>query len=122
VIDPTSRQGIARIALPFDKALRPGGFATATLHSGTTTAPILPESAILSDANGAYVYVVGTDNKVARRAIAIGDVTASGIAVLKGLNGDERVVLRAGGFLNPGDKVKPMLDGGAAAGPPARAK
>ena len=107
VIDPTSRQGIARIALPFDKALRPGGFATATLRSGSTTAPVLPESAILSDANGAYVYVVTTANKVERRAVATGDVTPEGIAVLTGLTGTERIVLRAGGFLNPGDKIKP---------------
>jgi RND family efflux transporter MFP subunit len=110
VIDPTSREGVARIALPFDKALRPGGFATATLRSGTTTAPVLPESAILSDANGAYVFVVGADNKVERRAITIGDVTAAGIAVLKGLTGNERIVLRAGGFLNPGDKILPVPD------------
>jgi RND family efflux transporter MFP subunit len=108
VIDPTSRQGVARIALPFDPALRPGGFATATLRSGTSTAPVLPESAILSDANGAYVYVVDRDNKVARRAVTTGDVTPAGIAVVKGLTGSERIVLRAGGFLNPGDKVKPV--------------
>lgn len=116
VIDPTSRQGIARIALPFDKALRPGGFATATLRSGATTAPVLPESAILSDANGAYVYVVNPANKVERRAVATGDVTPAGIAVLKGLTGSERIVLRAGGFLNSGDKVKPAADQNAAAG------
>jgi len=116
VIDPTSRQGLARIALPFDKALRPGGFATATLRSGTTTAPVLPESAILSDANGPYVYVVGAANKVERRAVATGDVTPAGIAVLKGLAGSERIVLRAGGFLNPGDKVKPASEQGTAAG------
>lgn len=114
VIDPTSRQGLARIALPFDKDLRPGGFATATLRSGTTTAPVLPESAILSDANGAYVYVVTTANKVERRAVATGDVTPSGIAVIKGLTGHERVVLRAGGFLNPGDKIQPIIDRGPA--------
>ncbi|KUR76039.1 efflux RND transporter periplasmic adaptor subunit [Novosphingobium sp. FSW06-99] len=110
VIDATSRQGIARIALPFDKALRPGGFATATLRSGSVTAPVLPASAILSDANGAYVYVVGSGNKVERRAVATGEVTPAGIAVTKGLSGNERVVLRAGGFLNPGDKVKPVSD------------
>lgn len=110
VIDATSRQGIARIGLPFDKALRPGGFATATLRSGSVTAPVLPASAILSDANGAYVYVVGPGNKVERRAVATGEVTPAGIAVAKGLTGNERIVLRAGGFLNPGDKVKPVSD------------
>jgi len=107
-IDATSRQGIARIALPFDKALRPGGFATATLRSGTTIAPVLPESAILSDANGPFVFVVGAGDKVERRAVETGDVTPAGITVLKGLAGNERIVLRAGGFLNPGDKVRPV--------------
>jgi RND family efflux transporter MFP subunit len=119
VIDPTSRQGVVRIALTYDPGLRPGGFATATLRSGTTTAPVLPESAILTDANGAYVYVVGADNKVVRRAVATGDVTPAGIAVLKGLTGGERIVLRAGGFLNPGDKIKPMLDRSAGHRPAA---
>jgi len=77
---------------------------------------VLPESAILSDANGPYVYVVGAANKVERRAVATGDVTPAGIAVLKGLAGSERIVLRAGGFLNPGDKVKPASEQGTAAG------
>ena len=109
-----SRQGIARIALPYDKALRPGGFATATLRSGTTTAPLLPESAILSDANGAFVYIVGPGEKVQRHAVETGDVTATGITVTKGLTGNERVVLRAGGFLNAGDKVHAVMDSKAA--------
>ena len=119
VIDPTTRQGLARIALPFDKSLRPGGFASATLRSGTTTAPVLPESAILSDANGTYVYVVGAKNKVERRAIATGDVTSAGITVTTGLSGTERIVLRAGGFLNPGDKIKPAMNAGSGSAPVA---
>ncbi len=113
-IDATTRQGMARIALPYDPALRPGGFATATLRMGTMTTPVLPESAILSDANGPFVYVVGRDDKVERRAVATGDVTPVGITVLKGLTGNERIVLRAGGFLNPGDKVRAVPDRGGA--------
>ncbi len=109
-IDAATRQGIARIALPFDLALRPGGFATATLASGTTTAPVLPETAVLADANGAYVFVVGSDNRVQRRAVATGDVTPAGVTILKGLTGSEHIVLRAGGFLNAGDRVRPVSD------------
>lgn len=108
-IDATTREGIARIALPYDPALRPGGFASAQIKSGTVTAPVLPESAILSDQRGAYVYVVGGNNKVERRAVTTGDVTPQGIVVRTGLSGNERVVLRAGGFLNPGDAVHPVL-------------
>lgn len=106
-INAQSRQGTARIALPYNSALRPGGFATATISSGTLVAPLLPESALLSDDKGSYVYIVGNDGKVVRRPVKTGIVTAGGIAVTEGLTGAERVVLRAGGFLAPGDKVVP---------------
>jgi RND family efflux transporter MFP subunit len=108
VIDPASRQGTARIALAYAPELRPGGFATATIKSGTLVAPVLPESAILSDTQGSYVYIVGSDNKVQRRPVKQGRVTPQGIVVLEGLTGSERVVLRAGGFLQPGETIKPV--------------
>jgi RND family efflux transporter MFP subunit len=109
VIDPQSRQGIAKIALSFDPALRPGGFAAVSIRSGTSDAPQLPNSAIQSDEKGNFVYVVGADDKVARRAVTIGEVSDSGVSIASGLIGNERVVLAAGAFLNPGQKVKPIL-------------
>lgn len=109
VIDPLTRQGIARIALPYAPELRPGGFASVTIRAGSVTAPMLPESAILSDSKGSYVYIVGKDNKAERRDIKTGIVTEKGIAIAVGLSGNERVVLRAGGFLSPGEKLNPKL-------------
>lgn len=111
VIDPASRQGTARIALAYSSELRPGGFATAVIKSGTVVAPMLPESAILSDAQGSYVYVIDKDNKAQRRPIKTGLVTDNGIAIAEGLSGDERVVMRAGGFLQPGETVQPRAAG-----------
>jgi RND family efflux transporter MFP subunit len=107
-IDPTDRQGIVRVALGYDAALHPGGFASAVINGGAVVAPRLPESAIMSDGKGNYVYVVGKDDKVERRDVKTGTVTDQGTAVISGLSGNERVVLRAGGFLNPGDKVRPV--------------
>jgi len=109
VIDQTSRQGVARLALPYDPAIRPGGFASAQIVRGSQEQPLLPESAVQSDEKGNFVYIVGKDNKVARRNVTTGTVTATGIAITGGLNGTERVVMRAGGFLNPGETVKPEL-------------
>jgi RND family efflux transporter MFP subunit len=109
VIDPQSRQGIARIALPYAPDLRPGGFATAVIKAGTVVAPMLPESAILSDNEGSYVYIVGKNNKAERRNIKTGLVTSNGIAVVEGLSGSEQVVMRAGGFLSPGETINPKL-------------
>lgn len=111
VINESSRQGIARIALPYDKALRPGGFASAAVISGSSQSPVLPESAVLSDDKGSYVYVVGKDNKVGRRDVTTGTVTPRGIAIVNGISGKERVVLYAGGFLSPGETVRPQMQG-----------
>ncbi len=111
-ISSEDRQGTARVALPYAPELRPGGFATAVIKSGTVNAPLLPESAILSDDDGSYVYIVGNDNKVERRPITLGPVTQNGVIVAEGLTGRERVVLRAGGFLNAGETVNPVRQAG----------
>lgn len=107
VIDPQSRLGDVRIAVPYDPAMRPGGFAEAKITAGTTTAPMLPQSAVLSDQEGNYVYVINGKNEVERRAIKIGAVSDSGVTIAEGISGNEGVVLSAGPFLNPGQKVKP---------------
>ena len=107
VIDPQSRQGEVRIAIPYTKAIRPGGFAEARISSGSTTAPLLPQSAVLSDEDGTYVYVVNARNEVERRAVKTGEVSDAGVAVIEGLTGTEAVVLSAGPFLNPGQKINP---------------
>ena len=107
VIDPQSRLGDVRIAVPYDASMRPGGFAEARITAGTTTAPLLPQSAVLSDDKGNYVYVINAKNEVERRDIQIGTVEDNGVTVGAGLSGNERVVLSAGPFLNPGQKVNP---------------
>ncbi len=109
VIDPQDRQGKARIALSYAAGLRPGGFATAKISSGATVAPLLPESAVLSDEKGSYVYIVGKDNKVERRDVDAGTITANGLVVQQGITGSEKVVVRAGAFLSEGETVKPKL-------------
>jgi RND family efflux transporter MFP subunit len=108
VINATTRQGEARIALSYNVALRPGGFASAELHTGTSLAPLLPESAVLSDDKRNFVYIVGRDRKVSRRNVTVGAVTAHGLPILSGLTGKEQVVMTAGAFLNPGDQVVPV--------------
>ncbi|MBA3512017.1 efflux RND transporter periplasmic adaptor subunit, partial [Sphingomonas sp.] len=107
VIDPQSRQGEVRIAVPYDTAIRPGGFAEARIGAGGSTAPLLPQSAVLSDEKGNYVYIVNAKNEVERRDVRIGSVDDLGVTIIEGLSGQEAVVLSAGPFLNPGQKVSP---------------
>jgi len=108
LVDPASRQGIARVAVPYQAALRPGAFATVTLTAGAANVPLLPQSAVSSDEKGNYVYIVGADNRVRRQPVTIGQVDDRGVSIVAGLAGDERVVVSAGAFLNPNDKIIPV--------------
>jgi HlyD family secretion protein len=110
MIDPQSRLGEVRIAIPYTPAIRPGGFAEASITSGATTAPLLPQSAVLSDDKGNYVYIINGKNEVERRDIQIGTVNDMGVTISSGLSGNEAVVLSAGPFLNPGQKVNPKRE------------
>ena len=107
VIDAQSRLGAVRIAIPYTDAIKPGGFAEARITAGQTTAPLLPQSAVLSDDRGNYVYIINAKNEVERRDIKIGTVDDHGVTIAQGLSGNEAVVLSAGPFLNPGQKVNP---------------
>lgn len=107
VVDPQTRLGVARIAIPYNRAIRPGGFAAATIVSGSGQAPVLPESAVQSDDKGNYVYIVGAGNKVERRGVTVGQVSDAGVAVTSGIAGSEKIVASAGAFLTPGQVVKP---------------
>jgi HlyD family secretion protein len=107
VIDPQSRLGDVRIAVPYDPSMRPGGFAEAKITAGSTIAPLLPQSAVLSDDKGNYVYIINAKHQVERRDIQIGTVNDSGVTIATGLSGNEAVVLSAGPFLSPGQKVNP---------------
>jgi len=110
VIDPQSRLGQVRISVPYAPSVKPGGFAEAKITAGTMTAPLLPQSAVLSDEKGNYVYIINANNEVERRAITIGSVSDAGVTVAAGLSGNESVVLSAGPFLNPGQKVNPKRE------------
>ena len=107
VIDPQSRLGEVRVGIPYSEAIRPGAFAEVKIVAGATTAPVLPQSAVLSDSKGNYVYVVNSKNEVERRAIRTGTVTEAGVTIAAGITGQEAIVVTAGPFLNPGQKVLP---------------
>jgi RND family efflux transporter MFP subunit len=109
VIDPQTRLGVARIAVPAREGLRVGAFATAELEGAPSMRPVVPQSAVLTDEGGTYVLVVGDQNVVERRAVRVGSVSAAGASIVDGLAGSERVVESAGAFLRPGEKVTPQL-------------
>ena len=105
VIDPATRLGDIRIALKPHPVLRPGAFARGEVVVAEAERPVLPQTAVLSDARGTYVYVVNGDNIVERRDVRVGGTIREGIVIAEGLDGTERVVMTAGGFLREDERV-----------------
>jgi HlyD family secretion protein len=105
IIDPNTRLGEIRIALKPDPALRPGAFARGSVIVDKAERPVLPQTAVMSDRQGAYVYIVDDKSHVERRAVSISDTIDAGVVVSAGLTGKERVVTTAGGFLRNGEPV-----------------
>ncbi|HSY06796.1 MAG TPA: efflux RND transporter periplasmic adaptor subunit [Steroidobacteraceae bacterium] len=106
IIDPTSRLGDIRIQLKPDPALRPGAFARAVVAVDKAQRPVLPQTAVMADASGSYVFIIDSAGRVERRAVRVSGTTDTGVIIAAGLAGDERVVATAGGFLREGETVK----------------
>jgi HlyD family secretion protein len=110
IIDPASRLGEIRISLKPDPALRPGAFARGEVRIGNAQRPVVPRTAVLTDTNGSYVYIVGADNKATRRAVSVAETSEQGVVIAAGLTGTEQVVTTAAGFLRPGEQVKVAVE------------
>jgi multidrug efflux system membrane fusion protein len=94
-IDTTS--GTIRARARFentDGALLPGMFASVRLAEGTERNELLvPDRAIGADQSRKFVYVVGSDDKVAYREVRLGKRVASQRISLDGLKAGDRVVV-----------------------------
>lgn len=106
IIDPQTRLGEIRIALLPDPALRPGAFARGAVIIGNAQRPVVPQTAVLADTAGSYVFIVNAQGNAERRAVRVADTGDDGIVIGSGLTGSERVVTTAGGFLRDGEPVQ----------------
>jgi membrane fusion protein (multidrug efflux system) len=105
-----------------DRRLIDGAFVTVLVEGlQPITALGIPRAAVMSDQSGNYVFVVGSDNKVERRPIKLGQSTASLAVVAEGLKQGESVILEGLQRARPGAQVKPGPAASPAPGPQARA-
>ena len=67
----------------------------------------IPRSAVLSDQQGDYVFVLDADNKAEQRRIQLGQSTSTVAAVTSGLSVGERVIVEGLQRVRPGQPVAP---------------
>ncbi|MDP9064469.1 MAG: efflux RND transporter periplasmic adaptor subunit [Pseudomonadota bacterium] len=108
VIDPQTRLGSVRVALEQNPNLRPGAFARAAVTVSTAQRTVLPQTAVLTDEHGTYVYLVAPDGTLVRRAVHVSGMAGNGVSIDAGIKDKDIVVAAAGAFLQEGERVKPL--------------
>jgi membrane fusion protein, multidrug efflux system len=90
------------------RELTDGEFVTVLLE-GVEPVEVLaiPRSAVLSDQQGDYVFVVGPDNKAAQRRIKLGQSTTTIASVISGLSLGEKVIVEGLQRVRPDQPVAP---------------
>jgi multidrug efflux system membrane fusion protein len=104
--------GTMRVRAVFDNqngALTPGMYARVrTSGSAAQTVVLIDDKAVGTDQDKKYVMVLGSDNKVAYRAVKLGPI-ADGLRIVRfGLEKGERIVVNGLQRIHPNDLVTPM--------------
>jgi len=109
VIDPQTRLGMVRVALTPDPNLRPGAFARADVTVSNADRAVLPQTAVLIDDKGTYVFIVNAQHRIERRGVRVSGMVQNGVTIAEGVSGKDQVVATAGAFLQEGELVDPVL-------------
>jgi membrane fusion protein (multidrug efflux system) len=90
------------------RELTDGEFVTVLLEGVEPVEVVaIPRSAVLSDQQGEYVFVLGPDNKAEQRRIKLGQSTATIAAVTTGLSLGDKVIVEGLQKVRPGQPVAP---------------
>ena len=116
-VDANTKLGKVRIELPVKASVRAGGFARASFTGVSVASVAVPETAVLYDADGAAVMLVGDDNTISRAPIVTGQRGAGYVQLISGPPAGSRVVAKAAAMLVSGDKIIPVVTAAGAAPP-----
>jgi len=95
VVDPATGALTLRGTVPNpDRSLLPGMFVNVRLTIGTlNSAFLVPQAAVLRDGQGAYVLVIGAENKVVQKRVTIPASSGTDWIVTAGLENNDPVVV-----------------------------
>ena len=105
-VDPQTRNALVYVDLPAHPDLRAGMFARGEFQLGSSNALTVPQEALVVRDGFAYVFVLGSDQRVQQRKVLTGRRMADRVEVLSGIAAEASVAVRGAGFLNDGDLVR----------------
>jgi membrane fusion protein, multidrug efflux system len=102
ILRPASKAGVTV------HELTDGEFVTVLLKGVQPVEVVaIPRSAVLSDQQGDYVFMVGAENKAEERRIQLGQSTTTVAAVIHGLAVGDKVIVEGLQRVRPGQPVSP---------------
>jgi RND family efflux transporter MFP subunit len=106
-IDPATRTLLTEVDVPNpDGRLLPGSYGELHFKAAVNTAKLtIPVNAMLFRQEGPRVAVVGSDNKVHLRPIAIGRDYGSSLEILQGISAEDRIIINPADSLEDGQQV-----------------
>lgn len=107
-VDPQTKLGRVRVKLPRAAELRAGGYARAEFTRVATPVLAAPEKAVLFEATGPMIIVIGANNRAQRVSIKTGARADGFVAIEQGPPVGTRIALGGGAFLLDGDLVDPI--------------
>ena len=120
-VDPTS--GTIKVKAEFSNRggqLWPGMYVNVELSPRVMrAATVVPAQAVQTGPDSRFIYVVGSDNKVAQRPVKLAYVD-EGLAVVDGLQPGSRIVVEGAQNLRPGSAVTEAQREGADKGAPSK--
>jgi membrane fusion protein (multidrug efflux system) len=91
--------------------LLPGQYVKVQVIAGSRQAIVVPQSAVLQNESGRFVWIVGPESKATQRVIRAGNWVGSDWVVLDGLKPGDNVIVDNLIRLRPGTPVQPKKPG-----------
>ena len=124
-VDPQTRAALVYVDLPNvqqNTGVKAGMFARGDFELGRSTAPTVPQAAVVPRDGFNNVFILKPDNKVSQLKVQVGRRLNDRIEITSALPDGAQVVVQGAGFLNDGDLVRvvdaPAPSSSAAAQPP----
>lgn len=116
IVDQTTGMLQVRAAIPNpQETLLPGGYATVKVDTGASqTTMSIPQTALMYDTNGAYVYLIQADNVAVRQNVQVGEQINQSIQVLVGLKPGDKIVSAGTNKVRSGNAIEEATASGVA--------
>ena len=114
-----TRLGTVQLRAEFanpDLALLPGQFVRAQVVAGMQQAILVPQTAVLQNEQGRYVWVVNAEGKAAQRTVQTGAWLGSDWIITKGLADGDTIIVDNLLKVRPGTPIQSQTPGAAPAG------